>query len=131
MAFENLLHLSNDLEWLGVELEQIGHVHALQGYPHAGETWKEFQEKQKGVLLTCDKIEHQLKDTVRYDTGKLVGIALPVDDALNAIAQLLEAVEKIKWMAVYQVHDLPEAVRCFNQMVHGAFGQAAPTGATE
>ncbi len=123
MAFENLLQLANDLEWLGCELESVGHRHALEGYPHAGLAWQEFRDKQKGVLRTCDKLEHELEGTVRFDAEKLVGVAFPLDDALNVVAGLLEAVEQVKFLAVYQVHELPEAVRSFNRLLRDEFGE--------
>ncbi len=122
MAFESLLQLANDLEWLGCELEQVGHRHALEGYPHTGSTWQEFAEKQKGVLATCDKVERELKSAVRFDPQALVGVEFQLEDAIEAIARLLENVEGIKYAAVYEVHRLPEAVRSFNSMVHEGFG---------
>jgi hypothetical protein len=125
MAFENLLRLANDLEWLGCELEQVGHRHAVEGYPHAGPVWQDFVEKRKGVLLTCDKIERELTGTVRFNTQNLLGLAYSLDDALDDAARLLEAVEEIKFTTVYEVHSLPEEVRNFNRMVHDGFATAA------
>ena len=127
MSQNKLLQLAQDLEWLGCEQEYFGHKHAIEGYPQAGSSWDSFLEKQRGVLTTCDKIERELKNAVRYDPGALVGVAYPVGDALDAIGALLEAVEAIKQAAGFAVQQLPTLVRNFTRLVEGYL---AASGAT-
>jgi hypothetical protein len=117
MSQQKLLQLAQDIEWLGCEQEYYGHQHAMEGYPQAGQAWESFLEKQRGVLTTCDKLERELKNAVRYDPGTLVGVAYPVGDALDAIGALLEAVEAIKQAAVVAVEQLPTLVRNFTRFV--------------
>jgi len=112
-----LLHLAQDLEWLGCELEHFGHQHALEGYPESGPTWDLFCEKQRGVLTTTDKIERELKNLVRFNPSGLVGVEYPIDETLDSITDLLGAVETIKQAAVFAVQDLPPLVRNFTKMV--------------
>lgn len=114
-----LLQLAQDLEWLGCELEHYGHQHAVLGYPQSGSSWDRFCEKQRGVLVTADKIERELKNAVRYDPSELVGVEYPLSEALDSISALLEEVEEIKHCSVYAVHVIPSRVRAFTKMIVG------------
>jgi hypothetical protein len=106
-----------DLEWLGCELEYFGHKHALEGFPGAGPTWDLFCEKQRGVLTTTDKIERELKNYVRFNPTRLVGVEYPISETLDSITDLLGTVETIKHVAAFAVHELPPLVRSFTKMV--------------
>ena len=117
MVNETLLHLAQDLEWLGCELEFYGKKHALEGFPEAGPTWDIFLEKQRGVLTTADKIERELKGLVRFNPTLLVGVNFPLAAALESIGELLGAVEDIKESARTAVQEIPSKVRSFSQMV--------------
>jgi hypothetical protein len=114
-----LLQLAQDLEWLGCEIEHEGHQHAMSGYPQSGPIWDTFCEKQRGVQVTTDKIERELKSAVRYNPSRLVGVEYPLDETLDSIAALLEAVEEIKHCSVFAVHVMPRRVRAFTKMVDG------------
>ena len=127
MTEHRLLQLAQDLEWLGCEEEYYGHKHAMEGYPQVGPAWAAFLEKQRGVLTTSDKLERELKNAVRYDLGALVGLAYPLDEALDAVGALLTAVEAIKQVAVFAVHQLPTLVRNFTRLIEGYL---AASGAT-
>ncbi len=119
---DSLIKLAQDLEWLGCELEYFGHKHALEGFPGAGPTWDSFLEKQEGVLLTAEKVERELKDSVRYNPSLLVGIDYPLKAAIEFVAVLLTAVEDIKETALNAVQDLPSKVRDFSRTVQDQFG---------
>lgn len=112
-----LLQLAQNLEWLGCELEHYGHQHAMQGFPHLGPLWETFCEKQRGVLVTADKIERELKNAVRYNPSRLVGMEYPLDEALDSIAALMEQVEEIKHCSVYAVEVIPSRVRAFTKII--------------
>jgi hypothetical protein len=112
-----LLQLARDLEWLGCELEYYGHLHAEAGFPEFGPAWEAFREKQRGVLVTTDKIERELKTTIRYNPTPLVGIEYPLEETFESIAALLGAVEEIKQCAVFVVPALPSKVRTFTKMI--------------
>jgi hypothetical protein len=125
MAESTLLHLAQDLEWLGCELEYCGKKHAHEGFPESGPTWDAFLEKQRGVLTTADKIERELKGLVRFNPTKLVGVNFPLDAALDAISALLAAVDEIKQCSQFAVHELPAKVRGFTKMVSNYLGSEA------
>lgn len=112
-----LLQLAQDLEWLGCELEHCGHQHAMQGFPHSGPAWETFCDKQRGVLVTADKIERELKNAIRYNPSRLVGMEYPLDEALETVAALMGQVEEIKHCSVYAVHVMPSKVRAFTRMI--------------
>jgi hypothetical protein len=112
-----LLQLAQDLEWLGCELEHCGQLHAQAGFPKAGPTWDTFCEKQRGVLITTDKIERELKNVVRYNPSPLVGMDFPLEEALDSVADLMGAVEEIKHCSVFAVHAIPPRVRAFTKMI--------------
>ncbi len=112
-----LLQLAHDLEWLGCELEYYGHKHALEGFPEAGPTWDAFREKQRGVVATADKIQRELKNSVRFNPASLVGVEYPIAETLDTLTVVLGAVEEIKQAAIFAVHELPPRVRNFTKMV--------------
>ena len=112
-----LLQLAQDLEWLGCELEHYGHQHALLGFPQSGKIWDTFCEKQRGVLVTADKIERELKNAVRYNPAQLVGMDYPLGATLDSVAALLGAVEEIKHCCVFAVQVIPSRVRTFTQLI--------------
>lgn len=114
-----LLQLAQELEWLGCELEYYGHKHAEEGFPQSGPAWETFCEKQRGLLVTTDKIEREVKNAVRYNPARLVGVAYPLEDTFNSMADLIGAVEEIKQCSVFAVHALPPRVRAFTKMVEG------------
>lgn len=118
MSRDDLLPLAQDLEWLGCELEFIGKQHALEGFPGAGPTWDLFVEKQRGVLITADKLEREFKNLVRYNPTSVVGVEFPLDAVLDAVILLLGALEEIKECARSEVHELPSKVRSFTKMVN-------------
>jgi len=111
------LQLAQDLEWLGCELEHVGHEHAVLGFPQSGPVWDTFCAKQRGVLVTADKIERELKHAVPYNPSMLVGVDFPLDETLDSIAALLGAVEEIKYCSVFAVQDIPSKVRTFTRMI--------------
>ena len=118
MSNENLLHLAQDLEWLGCELEFVGKQHAHEGFPEQGPTWGLFLAKQRGVLVTADKVDRELKNLVRYNPGSVVGVEYPLAAALDSIVMLLAEVEEIKQCARMSVQELPPKVRNFTKMVN-------------
>jgi hypothetical protein len=117
MAEPRLLQLAAELEWLGCELEYLGHKHALEGFPESGPAWDLFREKQRGVLATTDKVERELKTFVRFNPTRLVGVEYPISESLNSITDLLARAENIKQAAAFSVHELPPLVRGFTKMV--------------
>jgi hypothetical protein len=125
MVDSPLIHLAQDLEWLGCELEYIGKKHAHEGFPQSGPTWDAFLEKQRGVLTTADKVERELKGLVKFNPTRLVGVHFPLAAALDAISELLAAVDEIKVCAQVAVHDLPSKVRGFTKMVSSYLGADA------
>ena len=118
MAVPVLLQLAQALEWLGCELEHVGHKHALEGFPEAGPTWDLFLEKQRGALTTANKLQRELKGAVRFNPASLVGVEYPLEATLESITLLMSAAEEIKQSAVFAVHELPAKVRNFTSMVH-------------
>jgi len=119
MPEPKLLQLAQDLEWLGCELEYVGHKHALEGFPESGQTWDQFREKQRGVLATADKVERELKNFVRFNTTRLVGVEYPIAQSLDSITGLLGNAETIKQAAAVAVNELPPLVRNFTKLVEG------------
>ncbi len=119
MPEPKLLQLAQDLEWLGCELEYVGHKHALEGFPESGSTWDQFREKQRGVLATADKVERELKNFVRFNPTRLVGVEYPIAQSLDSITDLLGNAETIKQAAAVAVNELPPLVRNFTKRVEG------------
>ena len=121
-----LLQLARDLEWLGCELEYQGKKHAHEGFPEAGPQWEEFIRMRQGVLATIEKVERELKSLVKYNPASLVGVTYPLGEALDAVGILIEALEGIRLTTVASVHELPERVRGFTQLVTMYLGALGP-----
>ena len=77
-----MLQLAQDLEWLGCELEHYGHQHAVLGRPESGPVWDTFCEKRRGVLVTADKIERELKFKAEFSLEK-------------SLPQMIEQIENV------------------------------------
>jgi hypothetical protein len=117
VAEPTLLQLAQELEWLGCELEYHGQQHAMLGYPESGPTWETFCKKRIGVQATADKIEHELKNGVRYKASGLKGAEFPPDESSDSVAALLGALEEIKHSSVVAVEVIPSKVRAFTGMI--------------
>ena len=117
MREPSMLRLAQELEWLGCELEFYGHRHALAGFPKAGPIKDDFLKKKRGVKVTVDKIERELKASVRFNPSRLVGIEYPMNSTLESVAELVAALEDIKLSADEAVEELPPKVRNFTRMV--------------
>ncbi len=89
----------------------------MLGYPQSGASWDAFCEKQRGVLVTADKIERELKNAVRYNSSALVGVDYPLDEALDLVTALLGEVEEIKHCSVFAVQVIPSKVRAFTKLI--------------
>ncbi len=122
MRETSLLRLAQELEWLGCELEYYGHKHAMEGFPKYGPTWNAFLQKRRGVKETADKVERELKGSVRFNPTRLVGIEYPMDSTLDSVAELLAALVDIKRSAEQTVQELPGKVRGFTRMVDNYLG---------
>lgn len=128
MAEPLILKLARDLEWLGCELEYQGMKHANEGFPQAGHTWEEFVRMRQGVLATIEKLERELKGSIKYNPARLVGVAYPLNDALDSLGVLIEAVEDIRASTVGAVHELPAKVRAFTQLTMAFLGVLGQQG---
>ena len=128
MPVHKLLQLTQDLEWLGCELEHYGHLHAQEGFPESGPNWQTFLEKRDGVLKTTDKIERELKTAISFNPTALVGVEFPLDAALDAIGVQLSALEEIRQDAEYAVYELPTKVRTFTRMVQTYLNAVGASG---
>jgi len=117
MAEPLLLNLARDLEWLGCELEYQGKKHAHEGFPEAGTAWEDFVRKRLGVLATIEKLERELKNSIKYNPTTLVGVTYPLSERMDAIAVLIESLAEIRNSTIGAVHDLPARVRSFTQLV--------------
>ena len=117
VTVHKLFQFAQDLEWLGVELEFYGQRHVNAGSPESGPAWMEFLAKQRGVLLTVDKIERELKGAIRFNPTSLVGVEFPLEIAFESISTLLEAAEDIRYTTLTAVGELPRKVRNFTKMV--------------
>jgi hypothetical protein len=71
------------------------------------------------VRVAADKIEHELKNAVRYNPSGLMDAEFPLDETLDLIAALLAAVEEIKHCSVFAVEVIPSRVRAFTRMIMG------------
>ncbi len=123
-----LLKLARDLEWLGCELEYQGMKHAHEGFPQVGHAWEEFVRMREGVLATIEKLERELKGSIKYNPARLVGVAYPLNEALDSLAVLIEAVEDIRASTTNAVHELPAKVRAFTQLVTVYLGATGRQG---
>jgi hypothetical protein len=98
-------------------MEHRGHLHAIQGFLESGFNGECFREKHRGVLLTVDKIERKLDNTVRYNPTLLAGMACTLDERVDFITALLGGMEEIKRCCVFAVQVIPSIVRAFTTMV--------------
>jgi len=122
-----LVQLAQDLDWLGCELGHYG-PSFLDGRASAEQHEDIISEKQRGLLSTAEKIQHELMNSVRFDPWRLVGVGCPVEETIDSVTEMLTAVEEIKEAAMSSVQDLPPKVRVFAGMVR-SYVDTVPTTA--
>jgi len=138
-----LLQLAQDLDWLGCQLGQYGPKVAPgrdsreagrggspSSFPFTSAASRDAAvgEKQRGLLTTADKIQRELLNSVRFDPTRLVGVGAPVEQTLESVAEMLEAVEDIKEAALGPTQELPPKVRTLAAMVRN-YLDTIPTAA--
>jgi hypothetical protein len=112
MAEVKLMQLAQDLEQLGVEV-------LFFGRKPAGPALEGFQEKQREVVRTADKIGRELAGEIRFNPARLMGIEYSLDDEIDSITDLLAGLEDIKHCATNSVQDLPAKTRRFAKLLEG------------
>ncbi|HEV2495331.1 MAG TPA: hypothetical protein VG204_19920 [Terriglobia bacterium] len=122
MKDERLLQLAQQLEWLGCEAS----FYAQKRGEMSAEL---FLEKQRELLATADKIERELKGTVRFNLSSLVGVEYPLEWTLDSITDMLAGVEDIRQCALGAVDELPPKVRQFTHLVEAYVSAAVPIAA--
>jgi hypothetical protein len=122
MKDTRLLQLAQELEWLGCEAG----FYAMKANSPSAET---FLEKQRALLATADKIERELKGTVRFNLTSLVGVEFPLEWTLDSITDLLAGVEDIRQSALGAADELPPKVRQFTHLVETYLGARVPAAA--
>jgi hypothetical protein len=91
----------------------------MEGFRESGPTRDLFREKQRGLLATTEKVERELKNLVRFNPTRLVGVEYPITETLDSITDFLGTVETIKQAATSALQELPPLVRSFTKMVEG------------
>lgn len=122
MKPERLLHLAQELEWLGCDAG----FYAKRRDAVAADA---LLERQRELMATADKIERELKSGVRFNLTSLVGVEFPLEWTLDSIAELLAGVEDIRQSAVDGAEDLPPKVRQFTQLVETYLSASLPLAA--
>jgi len=101
-----LLKLAQDLEWQVLELRR------LRGDGKEDEKLaKTAVEGQRALMATVDKIQRELLETVRFDPLRLIGVGGPISATLDAVGDLVVALDEIRQDATRDVNSLPSAVR--------------------
>ncbi|MGH9407522.1 MAG: hypothetical protein ACRD3D_17010 [Terriglobia bacterium] len=111
MAQYRLLQLAQELERLGSE-ERFYYQQA------ASNALQEFLVKQQELLITAEKLQHELAGEIRYNPARLMGIEYPFDEELEAISGLMAGVEEIKRSAVHSVDELPVKTEMLARSLH-------------
>jgi len=119
-----LLKLAQDLEWQVLELRR------LRGDGMGDERRaKAAVERHHVLLATVDKIQRELLDTVRFDPLRLVGVGGPISATLDAVGDLLVALDEIRQHATTDVNSLPSAVRSLHGLLKDFCQEGIPQAA--
>ena len=122
MKDERLLQLAQQLEWLGCEA-------AFYAQKRDEMSAEAFLEKQRELLATADKIERELKTTVRFNLTSLVGVEYPLEWTLDSITDMLAGVADIRQCALGAIDELPPKVRQFTHLVEAYVSAGVPIAA--
>ncbi|HEY6293667.1 MAG TPA: hypothetical protein VI455_19105 [Terriglobia bacterium] len=118
-----LLELAQELEWQVLQLRRV-----RGGEMAAGELEKLALERQRTLIATADKIQRELLDTVRFDPLRLVGVGGPIDATLDAVGDLVVALDEIRQNAD-DVSRLPFAVRSLQSLLKDFCQEGVPVAA--
>jgi hypothetical protein len=110
-----LLQLAQELDWQVLELRRA--------HP------EEKAEQQLTLFAIADKIQCELLSTVRFDSWRLVGVGGPIMTTLDAVGDLLVAVDEIRRITITDVSGLRRAVRSLQGLLKGFCDEATPAAA--
>jgi len=131
-----LLQLGQELDWQVVQLGRAGseapRETAVEGAlgPALDNSPSEIMvERQRAVIATADKIQRELLSTVRFDPLRLVGVGGPIAATLDAVADLIVAIDEIRRDATSNIGGLPSTVRSFQGLLRGYCEEGRPMAA--
>lgn len=129
-----LLQLGQELDWQVLQLRRAapqppGDTEDSLG-PAPGDALSEtIIEWQQAVIATADKIQRELLSTVRFDPLRLVGVGGPIAATLDAVADLIVAIDKIRRDATSNIGGLQSTVRSFQGLLRGYCEEGKPVAA--
>ena len=119
-----LLRLAQELDWQVLELRQ-GKADPAE----AAGSDDPSDDLQRRVLATADKIQRELLAMVRFDPERLFGIGGPIGPTIDALGDLLVAIDKIRQDAVADRGTLPSTLVSFRGLLKDFCDEASPVAA--
>jgi hypothetical protein len=131
-----LLQLGQELDWQVLQLRRAGAEAPVEtsgedafGPVIEDPTAETLLEVQRAVIATADKIQRELLSTVRFDPLRLVGVGGPIAATLDAVADLIVAIDEIRRDATSDIGGLPSTVRSFQGLLRGYCEEGTPVAA--
>ena len=117
-----LLKLAQELDWQVLELRQ-----SKVNVAEAPSSEEEGLERR--VIVTADKIQRELLAMVRFDPVRLFGIGGPIGPTIDALGDLLVAIDQIRHDTVTGSGSLPSTVGSFRGLLKEFCEETGPVAA--
>jgi hypothetical protein len=117
-----LLKLAQELDWQVLELRRI------KADP-AEAIGSDDEELQRRVIATADKIQRELLAMVRFDPVRLFGVGGPIGPTIDALGDLLVAIDRIREDTLKSSGTLPSALVSFRGLLKDFCDEASPVAA--
>ena len=134
-----LLQLGRELDWQVLQLRRASSEAPDEIAPTAPDdvldpamddpVAETLVERRQAVIATADKIQRELLSTVRFDPLRLVGVGGPIAATLDALADLVVAIDEIRRAATSNIGGLPTTVRSFQGLLRGYCEEGTPAAA--
>jgi hypothetical protein len=117
-----LLKLAQELDWQVLELRRAK-------MDPAEIVSSDDEHLERRVIATADKIQRELLATVRFDPVRLFGIGGPIGPTIDALGDLLVAIDKIRQDTVSGSGTLPSTLVSFRGLLKDFCDETSPVAA--
>jgi len=117
-----LLMLGQELNWQVLELRR---AKADAAEAHASD----HEALERRVIATADKIQRELLAMVRFDPERLFGIGGPIGPTIDALGDLLVAIDKIRQDTLTDSVTLPSTLVSFQGLLQEFCDETSPVAA--
>lgn len=117
-----LLKLAQELDW------QVLQLRRAKSDPEEAAGFDD-EDLERRVIATADKIQRELLAMVRFDPVRLFGIGGPIGPTIDALGDLLVAIDTIRQDTLTGSGTLPSTLVSFHGLLNDFCDETSPVAA--